>query len=521
MDTTSSNTGAATPDRRERRRGRGGEAEAPRRREVNYRSLRNPFLPQPVFTEDRVVAIHDAALRVLEELGIKVLLPEARRILAAAGAIVDPDTEMVRIGRDIVIDALAKAPRRIEARAGRSDRDLSLGLGSVAFIPGCGAPNVTDRERGRRPGTIADYQDLVRLAQSFDVVHALAPFVEPQDVDNRFRHFAVSRAQLTLSDKFPFVFARGTQQVEDGFEMIRIARGLSHDEFRSAPRCYTVINTNSPRQLDITMAQGIIDFARAGQVSIVTPFCLAGAMAPITVAGALTLQHAEAMAGITLAQLSRAGAPVIYGSFSSNVDMKSGAPAFGTPEHFKATLGAGQLARHLGLPWRSGGGSAANTPDAQAAHETQFALWGAILAGVTVCIHSAGWLEGGLSVSFEKLVTDIETLQMVAELCRPTEGDDDAIGFEAIAEVMPGGHFFAAAHTMSRYRTAFYEPLVADWSNFGSWTEAGSKTATERATEVWKRKLEEFAAPDTGGMEDALDAFIAQRTAEGGAEPVS
>lgn len=172
-----------------------------------------------------------------------------------------------------------------------------------------------------------------------------------------------------------------------------MARGLSEDDFRDRVHCYTVINTNSPRQLDIPMAQGIIDFARAGQVSIITPFCLAGAMAPITVAGALTLQHAEALAGITLAQLSRRGAPVVYGSFSSNVDMKSGAPAFGTPEHVKATLGAGQLARHLGLPWRSGGGTAANVSDAQAAHESQFALWGSVLSGATVCIHAAGWLE--------------------------------------------------------------------------------------------------------------------------------
>ena len=179
----------------------------------------------------------------------------------------------------------------------------------------------------------------------------------------------------------PFLYARGSAQVADGFEMIRLARGLSEAEFCTGVHCYTVINTNSPRQLDIPMAQGIIDFARGGQVSIITPFCLAGAMAPITVAGALTLQHAEALAGIALAQLTRPGAPVIYGSFSSNVDMKSGAPAFGTPEHVKATLGAGQLARHIGLPWRAGGGSAANTADAQAANETQFGLWGAVLAG--------------------------------------------------------------------------------------------------------------------------------------------
>ncbi|RWC22345.1 trimethylamine methyltransferase family protein [Mesorhizobium sp.] len=508
--------------RRERRRGRTGEAGSESSRRPDYRSLKNPFLPQPIFSEDQVAAIHDTALRVLEELGIKVLLPEARHVLAGSGALVDEDSQMVRIGRDLVEAALASAPRSILAHGGARDRDLMLELGSMTFLAGAGAPNVTDLERGRRPGTLAAYKELTKLIQHFDVLHMLCPSIEPQDVDNRFRHYAVNRAQLTLSDKFPFVFARGTLQVDDSFEMVRLARGLSEDEFRAGAHCYTVINTNSPRQLDIPMAQGIIDFARAGQVSIITPFCLAGAMAPITVAGALTLQHAEALAGLTLAQIVRPGAPVVYGSFSSNVDMKSGAPAFGTPEHVKATLGAGQLARFTGLPWRSGGGSAANISDAQAAHETQFALWGSVLAGATVCIHAAGWLEGGLSVSYEKLITDIEALQTVAELCARTPGDEDSIGFEAIAEVQPGGHFFSAGHTMARYRTAFYEPLVADWSNFGNWTQAGSKSATERATGIWKRLLADFQPPASAAASaGVLDEFIARRTEEGGAAPVS
>jgi trimethylamine--corrinoid protein Co-methyltransferase len=369
---------------------------------------------------------------------------------------------------------------------------------------------------------LRDFEDLTRLVQGFDVLHLQGPYVEPQDIEPRFRHYAINRTQLTLSDKLPFIYARGTPQVLDGFEMIRLARGLTEDEFKAEARCYNVINTNSPRQLDIPMAQGIIDFARWRQPSIITPFCLAGAMAPITVAGALTLQHAEALAGIALAQLTSSGAPVVYGSFSSNVDMKSGAPAFGTPEHVKATLGAGQLAAYIGLPWRSGGGSAANTSDAQAAHESQFAVWGSVLAGATVLIHAAGWQEGGLCFSMEKLITDVEMLQVIAELCLATPGDEDAIGFDAIAEVQPGGHFFAAQHTMSRYRTAFYEPLVADWSNFGNWTEAGSKNATERALGIWKQRLNEFTAPASAasGAEE-LDAFIAKRKEAGGAAPVS
>jgi len=507
---------------RRARRNRQGDTNQQAVRQIDYHTLRNRFVPQPVFSDDEVGAIHETALRVLEELGIKVLLPEARKIYGAAGALVDEDTQMVRIGREIVEAALASAPRSIRARSGNPGRDLTFELGNMMFLAGSGAPNVTDLDRGRRAGSLADFQALTKIVQSFDVLHLQGPYVEAQDVDVKYRHYAVTRTQLTLSDKFPYAFARGTGQAEDTFEMIRLARGLSDDEFSNAAWCYTVINTNSPRQLDIPMAQGIIDFAKAGQISVITPFCLAGAMAPITVAGALTLQHAEALAGITLAQIVRSGAPVIYGSFSSNVDMKSGAPAFGTPEHVKATLGAGQLARLTGLPWRSGGGSASNIADAQAAHETQFALWGSVLAGATLCIHAAGWMEGGLSVSYEKLITDIEALQTMAELMQPTPGDADAIGYDAITEVQPGGHFFAAAHTMARYRTAFYQPLVADLSNFGNWTESGSKTATERANGIWKRVVDDYRPIDRSGeIGEILDGFIAKRTSEGGAEAVS
>ena len=508
------------PGRSGRRRGRPAVPEASR--SERYRQLRNPFVPQTVFSEDAIAAIHDTALRVLEELGIKVLLPEARQLFAKAGALVDEATGLVRIGREIVTAHLSTAPHSILAKAGAPDRDLTFENGALVFIAGSGTPNVTDIERGRRAGSLADFETLTKLVHSFDVLHCQAPYTEAQDVPIHLRHFAFMQVQLTLSDKFPFVYARGTPQVADSFEMIRLAHGLSEAEFAAEARCYTVINTNSPRQLDIPMAQGIIDFARAGQISIITPFCLAGAMAPITVAGALTLQHAEALAGITLAQIVRKGAPVVYGSFSSNVDMKSGAPAFGTPEHFKATLGSGQLARFLGLPWRAGGGSAGNVADAQAANETQMGLWGSVLAGATVLIHSAGWLEGGLSFSYEKMITDLEVLQTIAELCATTPADADAIGFDAIAEVTPGGHFFSTAQTMARYRDAFYPPLVADLSNFGNWTEAGSKTATERAQGVWRKVLAEYQPPARSAeIGAALEPFIARRTQEGGAAPVS
>jgi trimethylamine--corrinoid protein Co-methyltransferase len=327
-------------------------------------------------------------------------------------------------------------------------------------------------------------------------------------------------AQVTLSDKTPWIWCRGHAAVQDSFMMLRIALGLDEAAFRERVCTYTVVNTNSPRQLDLQMAEGIMDFAEAGQLVIVTPFTLAGAMAPVTLPGALTLAHAEALAGITLAQVSRPGSPVAYGSFTSNVDMKSGSPAFGTPEYFKAALGAGQLARRIGIPWRSSSATASNAPDEQAAYESEMSLWGAVLGGCNIVLHGAGWLEGGLSASYEKFILDIEMLQMMAECLQPVNASTDEIGVDAIAEVSPGGHFFASNHTMQRYRTAFYAPLVSDWRNFGSWQEAGSRTASQRATDIWHATLQGFTAPGLDpAVEEELAAFVARRRAEGGAAP--
>ncbi len=504
--------------RRSRRRSAATSTSA---RSVNYHSLKNPFPPMRVFSDDRIEAMHEASLQVLENLGVKVLLPEARDLFTAGGATLKGE-DMVHIGREMVTAALSTAPRSIVGHAGRRERDVLLEPGSLVFQPGAGAPHATDLVKGRRPGTAEDFRDLVRLTQHFDVLQMMPPLVEPQDVPTHLRHYFTMETQLTESDKFPFIFSRGTPQVSESFEMLRDFRDLSDAEFHDNVYCYTIINTNSPRQLDIPMAQGLIDFARAGQVSIITPFTLMGAMAPITVAGALTLSHAEALAAITLTQLARPGAPITYGTFTSNVDMRSGAPAFGTPEHFKASLAAGQLARFLDLPWRCASGSAANLGDAQAANETQFGLWGCLLAGATVVIHAAGWLEGGLTVSYEKLITDVEVLQMIAELCANTPAGDAEIGLDALAEVQPGGHFFAAGHTMARYQTEFYDPLVADWSNFGTWTENGAVDATSRATGIWQRILASDTRPPVeADRVGALREYVERHTECGGAAPVS
>ena len=302
--------------------------------------------------------------------------------------------------------------------------------------------------------------------------------------------------------------------------MIALGLGLADAELADDVWCYTVINTNSPRQIDVPMAEGLIDFARAGQLSIVTPFCLAGAMAPVTVTGALVLQHAEALGAIALTQLAPSGAPVSYGGFGSNVDMKSGAPAFGTPEHLKMTLGSGQLARHIGLPWRSAAGSASNAADMQAAGENHMGLWASTLANATLTIHAAGWLEGGLTFGYEKFINDVEALQTLAEMATPPETDPDSLGWDALVDVEPGGHFFATQHTMDRYATAFYEPLVADLTNFGTWAEAGGKSSDNRATAIWQGLLETYRPP-AGSADRAarLTDYIANGKAKGGARP--
>ena len=507
------------PRRRESARGAGtGQPE----RSIRYRDLVNPFAPVTIFSDDQIESMHVAALGILERFGMRVLSPRGRAALAAAGAAVEESTHMVRLEAGLVRQALASVPAEANLVARNPARSCHIGGRHVIFAPVAGPPSVSDLERGKRTGSIEDFRNFVKLSQAFDVIHVLGQMTEPQDAAVHERHLETSLAQLTLGDKAPYFYCRGDAQLADCFAMLRIAHGIDAATFEREPRCYAICNTNSPLQLDLPMTDGIISFARAGQLMIVTPFTLAGAMAPVTIAGALTLAHAEALFGITLSQVVRPGAPVMYGSFTSNVDMKSGSPAFGTPEYTKAAFGAGQLARHIGLPWRCSSATAANAPDAQAAYESQMSLWGALLGGCHFILHAAGWLEGGLTASYEKFMLDVEMLQMFAELFQPVAATPEEIGLDAVAEVGPGGHFFAAAHTLQRYRDAFYGPLVSDWRNFGAWRDAGAHTATERAAVLARRTLEAFQPPPLDpSVQEELAAFVRVRREAGGAPPVS
>lgn len=505
---------------RERRRKRPEDLNPSPPRSERYRHLVNPFEPARALSEDHLEAIHGAAIKLLADIGMRVLLPEARTLLAEAGARVDESEQHVFFDPDLVAASVAAAPARFDIRSRTGERDVAMGGRSVAFFPVAGPPHSIDLDRSRRAGNLSEFEDFIKLTQAYDVLHGLTPAVEPQDVPLEVRHLHMTLSQLLLSDKVPFIYSRGRAQVADCLEMIRIASGLDHDRFVQEPWCWTVINTNSPRQLDLPMCEGIIDFARNGQALVITPFTLAGAMAPVSMAGALTLQHAEALAGITLAQVAKPGTPVVYGAFTSNVDMRSGAPAFGTPEAFKAAIASGQLARHLGLPWRSSGVNTSNAPDAQGAYETMINMFGALQGGANMIIHAAGWLESGLSASYEKFVLDVEMLQIVAEAFQPIEVSETEIALDAIAGVAPGGHFFGAPHTLERFRSAFYEPFLFERSNFEQWVESGELTATDRANRVWKEVLAGFEPPPIDSeVRSALTDYLERRRDEGGALP--
>jgi trimethylamine--corrinoid protein Co-methyltransferase len=320
------------------------------------------------------------------------------------------------------------------------------------------------------------------------------------------------------SDKVFHVSAIGAGRALDGIHMMAIARGIDLAEIAESPGVLTIISVNSPRRFDEAMCDGLMAMAEHGQAVVITPFTLMGAMAPVSLAAALAQQNAEALFGIVLAQLVRPGSPVVYGAFTSNVDMRSGAPAFGTPENAKANVASGQLARRHGLPYRTSNASASNAADAQGAYETEMSLWGAILGHGNLVYHGAGWQEGGLTASYEKFILDIEMLQMMIEFLKPIVVNEPELGFEAIKGVATGGHFFGEPHTLERYEHAFYRPLVSNWQNYESWQIAGGKDATQRATDLWKQALKEYEEPAMDpAIREALDAYVTQRRAEIGA----
>ena len=462
--------------------------------------------------------MHEASLELLEEIGVELMGSPARAAFREAGALVDDESGLTRIPREVVAHAISSAPPRFTVTPRNPARRLDVGGDEVAFGLVAGPPTVHDRIRGRRTGNLEDYITLVKLAQSFDVVHFVGNQpTAPQELPPATRHLDTYLANLTWTDRVFHLSAIGRERTLDGIAMTAISRGLGLGEIVGHPSVLTIISVNSPRRFDAEMTDGLMAMAEHGQPAVVTPFTLMGAMTPVTLAAALVQQNAEALAGIALTQLVRPGAPVVYGAFTSNVDLRSGAPAFGTPENARATIAAGQLARRYSIPYRASNASASNALDAQAAYESEMSIWSSVLGGAHLVYHGAGWMEGGLTASFEKIVLDVEMLQMIALTIAPAAVDEAEVraGLAAIADVPTGGHFFGSPHTLERYESAFYEPLVSNWQNYENWAEAGSRPAEERATAVWQEALERYEQPPLDDDVAArLDEYVARRRVE-------
>jgi trimethylamine--corrinoid protein Co-methyltransferase len=481
-----------------------------------WKLLSRPYAPIEVLSADHLMTIHEAALTVLEEVGLRVLDSRARDFYRRAGAKIDESDLRVRFDRAMVMSLMKTVPQEFSLAARNPHRNLRVG-GRHCVLSSVGGPAyVMDMDGGRRAGTFAEMCDYLKLIQSLNVIHQEGggPF-EALDLPAESRHLDLYLAEITLLDKNWQPQGLGTERAVDALEMVAISLGLTREQLIDVPVFTSVINTNSPLQLDVPMAEGLIAFAGNGQCNVITPFTLAGAMSPVTIAGALVQQHAEAMAGIALCQIVRPGVPVMYGGFTSNVDMKSGAPAFGTPEYSQAAQASGQLARLIGVPFRSSNVTAANDVDAQAAYESAMSLWGCLMGGAHLVEHAAGWLGGGLTASFEKLIVDAEMLQMMAAYFEPFDVSEATLALDAIRDVGPAGHFFGTAHTIERYEQAFYQPLLSSWDNHDTWVERGKIDAYRRANTIWKKMLADSETPVIDpAIGDALQDYVARRKLE-------
>ena len=484
----------------------------------SWRQLRNPLPRARLISDDEVERIHAAALRILSGIGIRCAVPEARDIMRRGGALIDESDNRVRIGPDMVDQALSTVPSEFTLTPRNAARAVRLGGDWLTTAAVLGPPNCTDLLRGRRSGTLADLRELLKLTQFFNVVQMNGWPVEPLDCEVRYRHLDAARAMLTLTDKVPYVFCQSRQRIEDVLAMCAIARGETLAEFGNSPGVFSIINTNTPLQYDVPMTVGVMEMARHGQPTLITPFVMAGASTPATIASAMAVTCAEILFGVVLAQLARPGAPVLYGCASKNVDMRTGAPAYGLADAMVCTIIGGQMARRYGMPLRSSNFSASNIPDFASGYESTNASWAAISAGANLLMHAAGWVEGGLCTSYEKFVLDCEVVQSLAHMMQPVTVDDDTLAIDELAEVGPGGHFFGMARTLATVETAFYRPLVSITQNYGAWAEAGGMPADKRATAVWQEALRTYVEPPLDpAIREALDEFVAKRREAGGA----
>jgi len=466
-----------------------------------------------ILSEEAMATLDRGWRRIVSEIGVEFILPEAVEVFAAAGQ--RTEDAKVWLDPDFVMEQVGNAPKEFDLQARNPEQSIHVGGQGMAFGSVYGPPFVREGEI-RREATMADFENFCRLSQAFPQLDSAGGTIcEPNDRPLDSRHLDMVYALQTLTDKPYMGSVTSGPNAADTIAMTEILFG-GRDAIEQTPAVISLINVNSPLRYDDRMLAAMFEYVRAGQPVVLTPFLLMGAMSPVSVPASLVQQMAEALAGIALSQLLRPGCPVVFGSFLSNTDMQSGSPSFGTPESAVGLLCTGQIARSFGLPWRSGGGlTSSQTADAQAAYEAMMTMLPTFLAGANWVMHSAGWLESGLVSCYEKFVIDIEILRMLQEEFTPLEVDEASLAFDAHVEVGQGGHFLGAAHTLERFRDCFYRPLLSSTENFERWNRLGARDAAERAGEICRATLEEYEQPPLdNGLRAELEAYVTRRRAE-------
>jgi trimethylamine--corrinoid protein Co-methyltransferase len=465
-----------------------------------------------ILSEEAMATLDKGWRRIVSELGIEFMLPEAVEYFRAAGQAVEGEN-LVKLDPEFVLEQVAKAPREFDLQARNPAHSVHIGGDHMVFSGVYGPPFVREGET-RRDATMADFENFTKLSQSFpELDSAGGTIVEPNDAPLDSRHLDMVYALQTLTDKPYMGSVISGENARDTIAMSRILLGDSID---TTPASISLINCNSPLRWDDRMLSAMLEYNRANQAVITTPFLLMGAMSPVSIPATLVQQMAEALSGIALTQLVNPGCPVVFGSFLSNTDMKTGSPSFGTPESAIGLLCTGQIARHFGLPFRSGGGlTSSQTADAQSAYEALMTMLPTFLAGANYVMHSAGWLEGGLVSSYEKFIVDVEILRMLKHEFTPLEIDEASLAFGAHEEVGQGGHFLGAMHTLERFRDCFYRPLLSSTDNFDRWSRGGGLDANARASQIWRDTLDAYEAPPLDdAIREELQEYVVRRRAE-------
>jgi trimethylamine--corrinoid protein Co-methyltransferase len=475
--------------------------------------FRNTMPRYEILSEEAMATLDKGWRRLMTEIGVEFMDDRALDLFRQAGQRVEDKTAF--LDPDWVLEQVAKAPREFDLQARNPANSVHVGGDSMVFSGVYGPPFVRDGDV-RRDGTMDDFRNFTRLAQSFGVLDSAGGVItEPNDTPLDSRHLDMTYALQTLTDKIYMGNVVSGVNAADTIAMTEILFG-SRESIEETPAIISLINCNSPMRWDDRMLESQFEYSAANQPVILTPFILMGAMSPVTIPAALVQQIVEALSGIALSQLIRPGCPVVFGSFLSNIDMQSGSPTFGTPESGIGLLCTGQIARHFGLPFRTGGGlTSSQVPDAQAGYEALMTMMPTFLAGANFVMHSAGWLEGGLVAGFEKFVIDAQLVEMLQHEFTPLEIDEASMAFDAHEEVGHGGHFLGAMHTMERFRTCFYRPFLNSSDNYERWMRNGAKDTAARATDIYKKRLDEYEQPPLDeAIREELEEYVVRRRAE-------